>query len=70
MELVGEAGQPLLSVIELPVGREVAAVLDAVGIADHAGLDRTEPLEVGTVAGVNEHVAENALGPLQIVDRF
>ena len=55
VELLGQPGQPLLGVVKLPVGRDVAAVLDAVGIADHADLvpAQTHRDRPGRPAGAN-----------------
>ena len=70
VELGGQPRQSLLGVVELPIGRHIAAVLHAVGITDHAHLVPAQRFEIGPIGPLGEHLAEDAIGPAEIVDRF
>ena len=68
VELAGQPGQSLLGVVQPPVSGKVTAVLDAVGVADHADLVSAQGVEVSPVASMREYLTENAFGTPQIVD--
>ena len=70
LELARQPGQALLRVVELPIGSNVAAVLYAVGIADHADLVAAQQVEMRLVGRLTEHVAKDVVGAAQVVDRF
>ena len=60
----------LLSLVERPAGGQVAAVLVAVGVADHHGLPPAALVEVGAIGRQREQRRQDARRRLKIVERL
>jgi len=65
-----DAGDPLLRPVERPVGREVPAVLVAVGVPDHHRLLAAARRQVGAVGLQREELGQHGWRPVEIVERL
>ena len=65
-----DAGDRFLRPVERPVGREVAAVLVAVGVADHHHLLAAARRQVGAVGLQREELGQDARRRVEIVERL
>ena len=65
-----DAGDPLLRPVERPVGREVSAVLVAVGVPDHHRLLAAAGRQVGAVGLQREELGQHGRRLVEIVERL
>ena len=69
-KFVGSLLQLDLRLEERPLGRDVPAILRAVGVADHDHLLVLQTAQMFAVGGLLEHRPEGGRRPFEVIDRF